>query len=223
MQGYGVCDVTIVDTAGQEEYRGLWGGSYPRCGARPLTGFRKANCARTDSQIRDGDGFLFVFDTTNRASLEQLPSFIHQVRKVKLNNPQASTAHTPENNPFPFIVLGNKTDLHELRQISTQEGLNFARAGGGLFVETSAKLHANVDNAFQLLIKAVLKGRAVDTRHRRSGSGSRLPFSPNIQMVETFNEKVAAMPDSKDPQAFSLARENSEFEDSHGNRCCVVS
>lgn len=246
IDGFGACDVTIVDTAGQEEYRGLWGGSYlffrgekagPGRQARPNRRASADSRAHsrtdtTDSQIKDGDGFIFVFDTTNRASLEQLPSFIHQVRKVKLGNPKASTAHTPENNPFPFIVLGNKTDLQEFRQISTQEGLNFARAGGGLFMETSAKLHANVDNAFHLLIKSVLKGRALDTRHRRTGSNGsghgRTPFSPNIHLVETFDEKAAAAASvggggHQKERGFQLARENSEFEDSHGTKCCIVS
>jgi len=42
------------------------------------------------------------------------------------------------------IVIANKVDRDSEREVSRQEGANFARANGCLFVETSAKANTAV-------------------------------------------------------------------------------
>ena len=47
-----------------------------------------------------------------------------------------------------ILLIGNKTDLVEKRQVTTEEGKQFADRNGLLFLETSAKTSFNVDEAF---------------------------------------------------------------------------
>lgn len=59
-----MCNLDITDTAGQEEFRGLWG----------------------DKHIQAGDGFLLVFACDEAATLEDLEEFKTQISRVKDSN-----------------------------------------------------------------------------------------------------------------------------------------
>ena len=47
-----------------------------------------------------------------------------------------------------FVILGNKKDLEDERQVSYEEGALLAKSVGAAFIETSAKTGENVDKAF---------------------------------------------------------------------------
>lgn len=46
------------------------------------------------------------------------------------------------------MLVGNKTDLDALRQVSKQDGLSFAEKNRVAFYEVSAKTGANIDLIF---------------------------------------------------------------------------
>ena len=79
-----------------------------------------------------------VFDITNRSSFEKAQKLLDSV------NPRASS-----------ILIGNKVDLHDYRKVSYEEGRLLARIHRLEYIETSARLNYNVDEAFQLLINSV--------------------------------------------------------------------
>ena len=56
-----------------------------------------------------------------------------------------------------IVLLGNKSDLEEKRQVSVSEGENMAKELRIFFFETSAKLGTNVSTAF-LTIASMLPG-----------------------------------------------------------------
>ena len=51
------------------------------------------------------------------------------------------------------ILLGNKTDLEEKRQVLPEEGAGFALENNYIFMETSCLKNSNVANAFEALIE----------------------------------------------------------------------
>lgn len=51
------------------------------------------------------------------------------------------------------ILCGNKSDLDSERQVTTDEAEKEATARGMAFLETSAKTGANIQEAFETLIK----------------------------------------------------------------------
>ncbi|KAI9227811.1 MAG: ras-like protein rasS [Piptocephalis tieghemiana] len=115
----------ITDTAGQEEYRGLFG----------------------DKFMRQGDGFICVYSVTHRQSLVEMAEIRSQIHRAK------------DSTNCPIIVCGNKCDLAHLRQVSTDEGLAFARESSSLFMETSAKERINIEEAFHSLVR-IMRERA---------------------------------------------------------------
>lgn len=53
------------------------------------------------------------------------------------------------------MLVGNKVDKHEQRQVTKQEGINYARRHQMLFVEASARTSENVTGCFEELVAKV--------------------------------------------------------------------
>ncbi|UNI17693.1 hypothetical protein JDV02_004017 [Purpureocillium takamizusanense] len=150
--------LSLTDTAGQEEYRGMWASS--NLGA---------------------DAFLLVYDITSRDSLDALQYFddlIDMESETRLDNAErARRAGMPPSNivtaagldaggeggaktvPPVKIVAGNKCDLQESRQVPAAQGLEWARRRGCGFMETSARLEVNIEETFALIVRRVIERR----------------------------------------------------------------
>jgi len=83
---------------------------------------------------------IFMYSITSRSSFEELPNFL----KIW------ETAHQdiPDLNK-PLMIVGNKIDLEDQREVSTEEGKKYADSIGANFLETSAKTPLNIDKMFQ--------------------------------------------------------------------------
>jgi small GTP-binding protein len=91
---------------------------------------------------RGSSGTLYVFDLTRRQSFDNLLNWKEEVETVIKK---------------PFILIGNKNDLHEDRLITEEEAVSFAKEMGALkYYETSAKTGENLDLAFLTLVKKIL-------------------------------------------------------------------
>ena len=53
---------------------------------------------------------------------------------------------------IPLVLVGNKADMSVERQVRVEEAQQYADKIGAAFVETSAKLRLNVDEAFSELV-----------------------------------------------------------------------
>jgi len=101
--------------------------------------------ALRDSYCRRGQGFLIVYSVTDHDTFETLAAFRAQILRVK------------EDNSTPIVIVGNKADLTDLRQVDFAEGKQWAQSHNCSFVEASAKTRLNVIDAFFLLIRDVRK------------------------------------------------------------------
>uniref|UniRef100_A0A7S0X0W9 Uncharacterized protein n=1 Tax=Chlamydomonas leiostraca TaxID=1034604 RepID=A0A7S0X0W9_9CHLO len=100
----------------------------------------------TSTFYRGAKGVILVYDVTREATLRSLDEYWL---------PEAS-AYASAMEPVKMVVA-NKTDLGTQRQVSTQEGHDFARRHGCLFVETSAKANVAVGQAFEELLLKILE------------------------------------------------------------------
>ncbi|KAG7223285.1 hypothetical protein INR49_015641 [Caranx melampygus] len=83
------------------------------------------------SYIRDSAAAVVVYDITNVNSFQQTTKWIDDVR-------------TERGSDVIIMLVGNKTDLADKRQITTEEGEQRAKDMNVLFIETSAKTGYNV-------------------------------------------------------------------------------
>jgi Ras-related protein Rab-1A len=83
-------------------------------------------------------GALIIFDLTSSPSFEHLPQWIEEVR-----------ANAKEE--IPLLLVGNKDDLVEQRQVSLEEINEFTDDFNLYYMETSAKTGDNVGDCFHIL------------------------------------------------------------------------
>ncbi|KAI8868547.1 ras protein, partial [Ramicandelaber brevisporus] len=99
--------------------------------------------AMREQYLRAGEGFLLVYSITSRSSFEEVMTIYQQILRVK------------DVDYFPVLLVANKCDLAMERQVSTNEGRELARMFNCRFIETSAKLRVNVDEAFYGLVREI--------------------------------------------------------------------
>lgn len=111
--------------------------------------------ALRDQWIREGEGFVLVYSITARATFERIERFRSQICRVK------------DSETMPIILVGNKADKINEREVSKEEGIACARKMGCEFVETSAKTRMNVEAAYFNLIRCIMCQREGETKKPR--------------------------------------------------------
>ncbi|CAD8172553.1 unnamed protein product [Paramecium octaurelia] len=94
------------------------------------------------SYYKGASGALIVFDITKQSTFDNVDRWMKEV--------QESTS-----NDISIILVGNKSDLRHLRQISSDVSSAYASKHKIAFLETSAKDGANVNEAFNKLINEI--------------------------------------------------------------------
>lgn len=89
----------------------------------------------TRSYYRGAAGALLVYDITRRETFTHLSTWLEDARQ-----------HASPN--MTIMLIGNKCDLAHRRAVTTEEGAQFAKENGLIFLETSAKTSQNVEEAF---------------------------------------------------------------------------
>jgi small GTP-binding protein len=84
--------IDILDTAGQEDYPAL-----------------------RDRYLKHGDGFLLVFDLSNKDTFESLKRHRENILRVKADIVN-----------LPIVMIGNKKDLTRLRQVTSEDANDLA-------------------------------------------------------------------------------------------------
>ncbi|GAA6107611.1 ras-related protein Rab-6A isoform X1 [Tachysurus ichikawai] len=94
------------------------------------------------SYIRDSAAAVVVYDITNVNSFQQTTKWIDDVR-------------TERGSDVIIMLVGNKTDLADKRQVSIEEGERKAKELSVMFIETSAKAGYNVKQLFRRVAAAL--------------------------------------------------------------------
>ncbi|XP_065896461.1 ras-related protein Ral-A-like [Dysidea avara] len=98
-----------------------------------------------DNYFRSGEGFLCVFSIVERESFAVMSDFREQILRVKVDV------------QIPMILVGNKVDLADRREVSQQEAEDLAQSWGVNYVETSAKTRVNVEKVYLALMTDISK------------------------------------------------------------------
>ncbi len=94
-----------------------------------------------DLYIKNGQGFLLVFSIINQQTFQDLRAMREQILRVK------------NTDSVPLILVGNKCDIFDEREVNAIEGKDLAAEWGCPFYETSAKTKQNVDEIFAEVVR----------------------------------------------------------------------
>ena len=108
--------------------------------------------------FRGAHGILLLYDVTNKDSFKNLENWLIEIEKNS-------------NQKVLKILIGNKCDLTEDREITTEEGQTFANRNGMEFMETSAKMNTNVSEAFTTLGKLMIEFNSKTNTNQGQKSG----------------------------------------------------
>ncbi|KAI9357432.1 ras family-domain-containing protein [Pilaira anomala] len=106
------------------------------------------------SYIRDSSVCVVVYDITNRNSFSNTSKWIDDVRAERGTD-------------VIIVLVGNKTDLNDKRQVTVEEGEKKAKEYNIMFIETSAKAGYNVKALFRKI------GHALPGMESQSEDGQR--------------------------------------------------
>ncbi|CEP63414.1 Rab family GTPase YPT6 LALA0_S08e01926g [Lachancea lanzarotensis] len=96
------------------------------------------------SYIRDSHVAIVVYDVTSKKSFEYIDKWVEDVKSER-----------GEENVV-LCIVGNKNDLSDERQVSTEEGERKAQVlNAKIFIETSTKVGFNVKNLFRKIAKTL--------------------------------------------------------------------
>uniref|UniRef100_A0A1D1Z1J2 Ras-related protein RABA5a n=1 Tax=Anthurium amnicola TaxID=1678845 RepID=A0A1D1Z1J2_9ARAE len=98
--------------------------------------------AVTSAYYRGAVGALVVYDISRRQTFDSIGRWLNELQ-----------THSDMN--VITILVGNKTDLKDAREVSTDEGKVLAEAQGIFFMETSALDSSNVKDAFETVVKEI--------------------------------------------------------------------
>ncbi|PAA67025.1 hypothetical protein BOX15_Mlig003620g1 [Macrostomum lignano] len=92
---------------------------------------------------RGAMGIMLVYDVTSRASFDNVGRWLENIENYASESVER-------------VLVGNKCDLNEKRQVSAQEAERLAKSRDIPFFETSARTGDGVESAFLALTEMVL-------------------------------------------------------------------
>lgn len=111
----------------------------------------------TTAYYRGAMGIMLVYDVSNLKSFENISNWI---RNIEMHATQ----------DVELMILGNKCDIADKRQVSKEKGEQLALQHNIKFMETSAKATVNIEEAFTTLardIKLKMEKRMNDSNLNR--------------------------------------------------------
>ncbi|XP_041640203.1 ras-related protein Rab-3D-like [Cheilinus undulatus] len=117
----------------------------------------------TTAYYRGAMGFLLMYDITSQESFCAVQDWATQIKTYSWGNAQ-------------IALVGNKLDLEEDRQVSTEDGQRLATELGFQFFEASAKDNINVKQVFDKLVDVICE---------------KMNETPNGEAGQTANHKGA--------------------------------
>ena len=110
---------------------------------------------------------MCVYSIIMQDSFDKLENFFEQILRVT------------DKDRVPFMLIGNKLDLEDERQVDPMRGQELSAKYDCPFMETSAKTNTNVEDAFLTLVRAVMStkketgGTSSSSKGEKKSSGGK--------------------------------------------------
>ena len=110
----------------------------------------------TSSYYRGAQGIIVVYDVADKESYNNVKQWLHEIDRYASEDVKK-------------LLVGNKCDLVDKRQVTYEEAVEEAAEMGTTFLETSAKNKLNVEEAFIAMAKEIKKGYSAAPAKKQQG------------------------------------------------------
>ena len=125
--------------------------------------------ALRDQYMRSGDGYIIVFSITSVTSFLEVTAIKDQLNMV---------LDVDNNTLIPIILVGNKCDLEEYRQVQSSDAQRLAEEWRVKYFETSAKNKTNINRIFEELVY-LIEANNQNNIQNTSNQNERLKYNHN--------------------------------------------
>lgn len=126
--------------------------------------------ALRDQYMRSGDGYIIVFSITSVTSFLEVNAIKEQLNMV---------LDVGDDTIIPIILVGNKCDLEEYRQVHSLDAQRLANEWKVKYFETSAKNKTNINKIFEELIYLIEANNQNTVIQNTSNQNERLKYNHN--------------------------------------------
>ncbi|CAH9133809.1 unnamed protein product [Cuscuta epithymum] len=136
--------------------------------------------AVTSAYYRGAVGALLVYDISRRLTFENIGRWLNELQ-----------THNDMN--VVTILVGNKSDLIDAREVTIAEGKALAEVEGMFFMETSALNSSNVSAAFQTVVKEIyniLSRKVIQSQELKQDDSDRLASGKTLVLHDEDNKEA---------------------------------
>ena len=128
------------------------------------------------NMIKYSDGIVLMYDITNKKSFDSISQWIDSIKEIKEKN-------------FPLVLIGNKCDLEEKREVTEEEGKKMADKFGFLFFETSNKNGTNIEKACTDLIDKIIERNEILIKSGVAAASGAFTRNSQLTLIKPKNNK----------------------------------
>ncbi|CAA6668177.1 unnamed protein product [Spirodela intermedia] len=153
--------------------------------------------AVTSAYYRGAFGALIVYDISRRTTFDSVERWLQELR-------------THSDTTVARMLVGNKCDLENIRDISVEEGKSLAEREGLFFMETSALDSTNVKTAFEIVIREIYNNvsrkvlNSDSYKAELTSTGSASPMTAAAAPTPKSTELRPDLPAASPPSSISL-------------------
>lgn len=129
-------------------------------------------------------GAMIVFDITQSSTFESVSRWLNDIR----SNAEKDVI---------IMLVGNKSDLTDMRSVSEEEAIGFAKVNQLLYIETSALNSTNVSEAFQNIVTEIVN-KLTNKKDLKPQIQDSLPLEDDPLTVKT-GVKISSQPSQNQP------------------------
>ena len=111
---------------------------------------------------KNNDSIILIYSINDKRSFEECKEYYKDNIKQNCKN------------NTKVILIGNKIDLEDRREVTTEEGYNFALENGYLFMEISCLTNDNIYDAFEAIIYETLLIKMKEEENKDSNEEKRI-------------------------------------------------
>ena len=125
---------------------------------------------------RDANIILLVYDISSQDSFDHLPNWLNDLSNVNMDE-------------AIFALVGNKNDLGDKREVSTEDGKKFAEEHNFIFQETSAKTGDGFSELFYKSLFEKIRIKFRPAGQQPSSEVKEIKFNIEEETKKTENKK----------------------------------